>query len=215
MKNVILSQVKTFDLLFYKNYVFYQSQFITDNCFWWYLQHNSDSKLMDSQKIIVYSLKNSIKSLYIISWNVLQAFVSPFLVLTTSFTLGVNRANHWIDKWFIFVETGMSNTLSTAKFIWNFPLRRERRINSRKKNFRPHFLSLICVQTSVGVPFGYRKNLERIRRIRNVTIYDFRQVHLKPVKNAMLSPVKTFDWLFSRKYVFYQSQINTDNCFWG
>ena len=45
----------------------------------------------------------------------------------------------------------------------------------------------------MGVSFGYRKNLERIRRMRNVTIYDFRQVHLEPVKNAMLSPVKTFD----------------------
>ena len=101
-----------------------------------------------------------------------------------------------------------------AKFIWNFPLRTERKINIRQKIFGPHFLILNCVQTSVGVSFGYRKNLERIRRMRNVTIYDFRQVHLEPVKNAMLSPVKTFDWLFSRKYVFYQSQINTDNCFW-
>ena len=101
-----------------------------------------------------------------------------------------------------------------AKFIWNFPLRTERKINIRQKIFGPFFLILNCVQTSVGVSFGYRKNLERIRRMRNVTIYDFRQVHFEPVKNAMLSPVKTFNWLFSRKYVFYQSQINTDNCFW-
>ena len=70
------------------------------------------------------------------------------------------------------------------------------------------------MQNSVGVPFGYKKNLERIRRMRNVTIYDFRQVHLKPVKNAMLSPVKTFDCLFNKNYVFYQSHVNTDNCFW-
>ena len=47
-----------------------------------------------------------------------------------------------------------------------------------------------------------------------MTIYDFRQVHLESVKNAMLSPVKTFDLLFNMKYVFYQSQINTENCFW-
>ena len=87
----------------------------------------------------------------------------------------------------------MSNTLSTAKFIRNFPLRPERKMNLGQKNFGPLFLSLNCVQTSVGVPFGYRKNLEKIRRMRNVTIYDFRQVHLEPVKNAMLSPVKTFD----------------------
>ena len=108
----------------------------------------------------------------------------------------------------------MSNTLSTAKFIWNFPLRPERKINLRQKNCGPHFLSLNCVQTSVGVPFGYKKNLERIRRMRNVIIYDFRQVHLEPVKNAMLSPVKTFDLLFNRKYVIYQSQIDTENSFW-
>ena len=87
----------------------------------------------------------------------------------------------------------MSNTLWTAKFIGNFPLRPERKINFRQKNFGPYFLSLYCVPTSVGVPFGYRKNLERIRRMRNVTIYDFHQAHLDSVKNAMLSPVKTFD----------------------
>ena len=108
----------------------------------------------------------------------------------------------------------MSITLSTAKFIWNFPLRPERKINLRQKNFGPHFLSLNCVKISVGVPFGYKKNLERIRRMRNVTIYDFRQVHLEAVKNPMLSPVKTFELLFNRKYVFYQSQIDTEKSFW-
>ena len=51
------------------------------------------------------------------------------------------------------------------------------------------------MQTSAGVSFGYRKNLERIRRMRNVTIYDFRQVHLEPLKNAMLSPVSLIDFL--------------------
>ena len=76
------------------------------------------------------------------------------------------------------------------------------------------FLSLNCVQTSVGVPFGYRKSLEWIRRMKNVTIYAFRQVHLEPVKNAMLSPVKTFDRNFNRKHVFYPSEINTDISFW-
>ena len=49
-------------------------------------------------------------------------------------------------------------------------------------NFGHRFLSLNCVHTSVGVPFDYRKSLERIRRMRNVTIYDFRQVHIQPVK---------------------------------
>ena len=63
----------------------------------------------------------------------------------------------------------------------------------KAKKFGPHFLSLNCVQTSAGVPFGYEKSLEKIRRMRNVTIYNFRQVHLEPVKKAMLSQVKTFD----------------------
>ena len=38
--------------------------------------------------------KNLIKSLYIISWNVLDAFARPFLVLTTSVTLSLNRIHH-------------------------------------------------------------------------------------------------------------------------
>ena len=131
--------------------------------FWRYLQHNNDSKRMHSQKIIVYRLKKSIKSLCIMGRNVLHAFVWPFLVLTTSFTLRVNKINHWNDHWNIFGETRISNTLSAAKLIWNFPLRPERKISVRQKNFGPHFLSLNCVQTSLGVPFCYRKSLERIR----------------------------------------------------
>ena len=63
----------------------------------------------------------------------------------------------------------------------------------RQINFGPHFLSLNCVQTSVGVPFCYGLSLERIRRLRYLTINDFRQVHLESVKNVMLSQVKTFD----------------------
>ena len=157
--------------------------------------------------------KKSIKSLYLTSWNVLDAILWPFLVLTKSFTLNMNRIIDWNDHWIIFVETSMWNTLSTAKFIWNFPLRPQRKINIKQKNWNI-FSFLICVQISVGVPFGYKKNLERFRRMRSVTIYDFLQLHLEPVKNAMLSPVKTFDWLFNRIYVFYKSQVNTDNCFW-
>ena len=40
----------------------------------------------------------------------------------------------------------------------------------KAKNFGPHFFSLKCLQISVGVAFGYKKSLERIRRMRNVTI---------------------------------------------
>ena len=50
--------------------------------------------------------------------------------------------------------------------------------------------------------------------MRNMKIYDFRQVHLEPVKNAMLSLVKTFDWIFYRNYVFFQSQFQSDNWLW-
>ena len=56
-------------------------------------------------------------------------------------------------------------------------------VDAREKNYfkakkmGPNFLSLNFVSTSVGVPFDYRKSLERIRRMRKVTIYDFRQVH--------------------------------------
>ena len=67
--------------------------------------------------------------------------------------------------------------------------------------------SLSCVQTSGRVLFGYRKSLEKIRRLRNVTIYYCRQVPLEPVKSAMLSPVMRFDWLFSRNYVFLSNSI--------
>ena len=90
---------------------------------------------------------------------------------------------------------------------------REKNYFKAKKAWTP-FLSLSCVKTSVGVPFGYRKSLERTRRMRNVTICDFRQVHLEPVKNAILSPVITFDWRFYKNNVFYQSQFNTDHWLW-
>ena len=174
----------------------YQTDFVTDNCFWRFFPHNNVSKRMDSRKVIVLDEKSRLNHyIYIISWDVLDAFVWPFFKLNTTFKRGVNRINHWIDHWFIFVETSISNTLSTAKFIWNFPLRPERKINFRYKKFGPPVLSVNCVQNSVGAAFRHRKSLERIRRMRNVTIYNFRQVHLEPLKNAMLLPVKTFDWL--------------------
>ena len=75
-----------------------------------------------------------------------------------------------------FVETSSSNTLSTVKLIWNFPIRPERKITLRRKNFGPHFSSLNCVVVSVGVPLCYRMTLQGIGRLRKVTIYVFRQV---------------------------------------
>ena len=120
-----------------------------------------------------------------------------FLVLTASFTLGVNRINHWNDHWTIFVETSISNTLSTVKFIWNFLYRLERNIILKQTNFGPRFLSLNCVKTSVGVPFCYKLSSKRNRRVRYLIIYDFHQVHPDSVKNVMLSQVKTFDRHYS------------------
>ena len=75
-------------------------------------------------------------------------------------------------------------------------MRPERKIKFRQKKIGPHFLSLNCVQTTIWAPLCYRKSLEQIRRMRNVSIYSFRHVHLEPLKNAIFSPVKTFDELF-------------------
>ena len=72
-------------------------------------------------------------------------------VFTTSFTLGVNRKKHWNDHLIIFVETSMSNTLSTAKFIWNFPLRPERKINLRQKFCNPFFVFNLWANLSGSV----------------------------------------------------------------
>ena len=52
------------------------------------------------------------------------------------------------------------------------------------------------MQTSERVPFCYRLSLERIRRVRYLTIYDFHQENIESVKIVMLSQVKTFDRLF-------------------
>ena len=120
--------------------------------------------------------KKSIITLYIISRNALDAFLWPFLKLTKWFTLGVYRKNHWNDHWTFFVETSISNTLSTVKLIWNFPIRPERKITLRRKYFGPRFSSLNCVVVSVGMLLCYRMTLQGIGRLRKVTIYVFRQV---------------------------------------
>ena len=125
---------------------------------------------------VSFTEKKSIITLYIISKNALDAFLWPFLVLAKLFTLGVNKMNHWNDHSTFFLETSISNTLSTVKLIWNFPIRPERKITLRRKNFGPRFSSLNCVVTSVGVPLCYRMTLQGVGRLRKVTIYVFRQV---------------------------------------
>ena len=111
----------------------------------------------------------------------------PFLVLSKGFTLVVIRMNHWNDHWTFFVETSISNTLSTVKLIWNFPIRPERKIILRQKKFGPYFSSLICVVASVGVQLSYRMTLQGIRMLTKVTIYVFRHVHVWSLKNVIIS----------------------------
>ena len=114
---------------------FYQSQYNIENCFFlWYLQQNYDSKWKDSKKNLIYREKWEKISLYHFKLERTARFCMIFLVLTASFTLSVNRINHWNDHW-------TTNRLSTAKFLWNFPKRPERKIIFRQKNFG-HFLSL-------------------------------------------------------------------------
>ena len=122
--------------------------------------------------------KKSIKTLYIISWNTPDAFLWPFMVLSKWLILVVNRKNYWNDHWTFFAVTSFSNTLLTVNLIWNFPIRPERKLNLGQKNFEPYFSFLNCVMASVGVPFCYRMSLEGIGRLRNVIVYDFRQVQL-------------------------------------
>ena len=76
-------------------------------------------------------------------------------------------------------------------------------VKAREKNYSkdikfwcPFFVFINFVKTSERVPFCYRLRLERIRRVRYLTIYDFHQVNLESVRIVMLSEVKTFDRLF-------------------
>ena len=69
-------------------------------------------------------------------------------------------------------------------------------VKAREKNYLkakngPIFFSLNCVQTSLGLPFCNGLSLDCIRRLRNLTIHEFRQLHLESVKNAMLSQVQS------------------------
>ena len=125
--------------LFCKNYVFCHYLMTTDIQFMWYLLPNNYSKGIDSQKIVIYRTKKSNKTLYIMSWNALGAFVQIFLVPTQSFTLVVNTLNHWNNHWTFFRETSFSNRLSTLNFIWNFPFRPERKFFLRRENFGSQF----------------------------------------------------------------------------
>ena len=126
----------------------------------------------------------------------------------------IGRVWNRLEGWEMCPFTTFANvetSISTAKFIWNFPLRPENNYLRAKKFWTP-FLSLSCVQAVCKPQWECCLAIgRRIRRMRSVTVY---KVQLEPVKNAILSPVKKFDWSFYRNYVFYQSKFNTDNWLW-
>ena len=74
-----------------------------------------------------------------------------------------------------FVETRISNTLSTVKLIRNFPIRAlsenfvsalpSGKIILRRKNFGPYLSSLNCVLVSVGVQLCYRMTLQGVWKV--------------------------------------------------
>ena len=80
--------------------------------------------------------------------------------------------------WMLFFGNEYFKYVIDSKVDMKLSVEAREKLISSKKNFGHHFLSLNCMHTSVGVPFDYRKSLEKIRRMRNVTIYNFRQVHL-------------------------------------
>ena len=120
----------------------------------------------------------SVKSLYIISWNVLDAFVWPFF-----------GSYHVIHAW---CKQSKSTKWSLNyfcgneyfKYVIDGKVYKKLSVKAREKNilrqnkFEPHFLSLNCVKISMGALFRNRLSSELIRRVRYLTTYDFRQVHL-------------------------------------
>ena len=63
------------------------------------------------------------------------------------------------------------------------------------------------MKSSMRMSFCYRLSLERIRRARYLTIYNFHQVHLESVKNVMLSQGKMFDRHFLLELCFSSVSI--------
>ena len=119
--------------------------------------------------------------------------------------------NRWNNHWTFFRETSFSNRLSTVNFIWNFPLRPERKFFLRRKNFFcSQFSFWNYMYTSVEAPLCYRMSLTRIGRSRNVTICDFRHVLILSVKNVILSQNEWYIWPFSSNYIFCHHLMTTD-----
>ena len=72
--------------------------------------------------------------------------------------------------WMLFCGNEYFKYVIDSKVDMKLSVKAREKLISSKKNFGHHFWSLNCAQTSVGLPFGYRKNLERIRRMRKMTI---------------------------------------------
>ena len=108
----------------------------------------------------------------------------------TLVTLGVGNISQKNNYWIIFFETGLSNTLSPVKYIWNFLFRPERKIGLRQKIFWLNFLKFNFGLPSVVVLFCYRTLFKWIGRLTKLTFYDFRHVHIKSTKNVILSLCK-------------------------
>ena len=154
-----------------------------------YLQHNKDSKWMDSKKSFIYREKY---------W--LNHFIYHKLERTGCFRMtsfGTYQVIHyWCEQNKLFkgplsyiCGNEYFKYVIDGKVYMNLSVKAREKNYFKAKNFAP-FLSLNCVKISVWVPFCYKLSLLRIRRVRNLTIYDFRQVHLESVKNVMLSHVK-------------------------
>ena len=125
-----------------------------------------------------------------------------------SSTLSLLTLNYWNDHWRISVEMSISNTISAVKLIWIFPFTPEKNY-FKKKLLTTHFFFNLCLMFSRFAVLLYDK-FRSDMKFRNVTNYDFRQVHLESMENVILSQRKISDWLYCRNCVFFLSQRKTD-----
>ena len=70
-----------------------QSQYNIENCFFRYLQHNDNPKLMDSKKTLKYREKLQLNHYISSAGTYWMLLFDPFLVLKMPLTLDVNIIN--------------------------------------------------------------------------------------------------------------------------
>ena len=134
----------------------------------------------------------------------MDAFFWHFWVPNKSSTLSVLTLNHWNDHWIISVEMSISNTISAVKLIWRFPFTPEKNY-FKKKLLTTHFFFKLCLKISRCAVLLYDE-FRLDMKLRNVTNYDFRQVHLESMENVILSQRKISDWLYCRNCVIFLSR---------